>query len=88
MKITKEEKKLFTEAHSKWVNEGSFLGKLFARAVKKGIEKDKSIQNAISSADKSLEKAQKQIEARFNGDKEAVKKAIPLNVRKYLGFDY
>lgn len=88
MKLTKEEKTLFTETHSKWVNESNFLGRLFARAVKKGIDKDKSIQNAVANADKSLSKAQKQIEDRFNGDKEEVKKAIPLKVRKYLGFDY
>lgn len=88
MKLTNEEKTLFTETHAKWVNENSFLGKLFSRAVKKGIDNDKSIKQSIASADKSLERAQKQIEDRFDGDKEQVKKAIPLSVRKYLGFDY
>ncbi|MEY4278257.1 MAG: hypothetical protein RL377_261, partial [Bacteroidota bacterium] len=39
-------------------------------------------------ADLSLEKTKKSIESRFDGDKEAVKDAIPKDVRKYLGFDY
>jgi len=88
MKISKKESVLFKETHSKWLNESNFLAKLFAMRVKSAVENDKDIQQAVKDADLSLEKTKKSIESRFDGDKEAVKDAIPKDVRKYLGFDY
>jgi hypothetical protein len=88
MKITKKEKQLFVETHDKWLKEGNFLARLFAKRVTKAVETDKDIQKAVVDADKALEKTKLNIEKKLNGDKEAVKSAIPADVRKYLGFDY
>lgn len=88
MKLNKEEVKLFKESHSKWLSENKFLAKLFARAVKKGISKNPNIKNAINRADAAIDKARDEIERKFNGDKTKIKNAIPISIRKYLGFDY
>jgi hypothetical protein len=88
MKLTKQEAKLFKENHDKWLNESGFLAKLFTRAVEKGVANNPNIKNAINRADSAINQAKSSIEGRFNGDKEQIKKAIPLSVRKYLGFDY
>ena len=88
MKLTKQEAKLFKESHSKWLNESSFLAKLFLRTVVSKIKDDKDLQKTIDNADKELEKSRKKIEKIAKGDKEKVKQAIPADVRKYLGFDY
>jgi uncharacterized membrane-anchored protein YhcB (DUF1043 family) len=88
MKLTKEDRQLFKETYTKYKLKEGILSSLFLRIVGKNIKNDKDIQSAIKDADESLTKAQKTIETRFDGDKEAVKKAIPDNVRKYLGFDY
>jgi hypothetical protein len=88
MKITKEQKRLFVETHNKWLREGNFIARLFARRVAKSIENDPDIKKAISDADKALEKTKTNIEKSLKGDREAVKSAIPADVRKYLGFDY
>lgn len=88
MKLTKEQANLFKETHDKWLTENSFLAALFARKVKKNIEKDRNIQKAVKDADKYLEKTRKEIEDKLGGSKEDVKDAIPQSVRKYLGFDY
>jgi|TARA_R110000823_G_scaffold298797_2_gene419255 uncharacterized protein Yka (UPF0111/DUF47 family) len=88
MKITKKEATLFKESHNRYLSESSFLAKLFTRAVKKGIDKDPNISNAIKRADTAIDKARAEIEMKLNGDKDEIKKAIPLSVRKYLGFKY
>lgn len=88
MKLTKEDRQLFKETYSKYKLKEGILSSLFLRIVGKNIKNDKGIQSAIKDADESLAKAQKTIENRFDGDKDAVKKAIPQSVRKYLGFDY
>lgn len=89
MKITEQDRRIFSEVKSKYgLTKESLLTKLFSRSLRKSLQNDKDIQTAIKNADKSLETAQKKIEDRFDGDKEKVKKAIPDNVRKYLGFDY
>ena len=88
MKLTKEQAKLFKETHNKWLNESNFLAKLFTRAVEKGISKNPNIKNAINRADSAIDNARAEIEKNLNGDKEKIKKTIPLSVRKYLGFDY
>jgi hypothetical protein len=88
MKITNEDRKLFNEIYSKYKLKEGILSRLFVRALQKNIKNDKGIQDAIKDADASLERAQKTIEDRFDGDTEEVKKAIPDTVRKYLGFDY
>jgi viroplasmin and RNaseH domain-containing protein len=88
MKLTKKEQKLFVETHDKWLKENNFLAKLFAKRVTKAVETDKDIQKAVSDADVAIEKTRQSIEKKLNGDKEAVKKSIPADVRKYLGFDY
>ena len=88
MKLTKEDRQLFKETYSKYRLKEGILSSLFLRIVSKNIKNDKGIQSAIKDADESLRTAQKTIETRFDGDKDAVKKAIPDNVRKYLGFDY
>lgn len=88
MKLTNEEANLFRETHNKWLSENKFLAKLFTRAVEKGISKNPNIKNAIHRADSAIDNARAEIEKNLNGDKEAIKKAIPLSVRKYLGFDY
>jgi hypothetical protein len=88
MKITNEDRKLFKEIYSKYKLKEGILSRLFVRALQKNIKNDKGIQNAIKDADTSLERAQKTIEDRFDGDIEQVKKAIPDTVRKYLGFNY
>lgn len=88
MKLTKKEAKLFKESHSKWLSENYFLGRLFLKKVVKSIKNDPEIKNAIAKADKELEITRDKIEKLSNGDKEKVKNAIPLDVRKYLGFDY
>lgn len=88
MKITNEDKKLFKETYSKYKLKEGILSRLFVRILQKNIKNDKGIQSAIKDADASLQTAQRKIEDRFGGDKEQVKQAIPVNVRKYLGFDY
>lgn len=88
MKLTKEQVKLFKETHNKWLTESNFLAKLFTRAVEKGVANNPNIKNAINKADVAINQAKSSIETRFNGDKEQIKKAIPLSVRRYLGFDY
>jgi serine protease inhibitor len=88
MKITNEDKKLLKEAHSRWLNENYFLGRLFLKKVASAIRNDAGIQNAIDTADKELKKTRDKIEKLSNDDKEKVKNAIPADVRKYLGFDY
>lgn len=88
MKLNKEEVELFKESHSKWLAESKFLAKLFARAVKKDIAKNPNIKNAINRADAAIDKARDEIERKFNGDKTKIKNAIPISMRKYLGFDY
>lgn len=88
MKLTKEEAKLFKESHDKWLSENKFLAKLFTRAVEKGIAKNPNIKNAIYRADAAIDKARDEIERNFNGDKKKIKNAIPISMRKYLGFDY
>lgn len=88
MKLTKKEVKLFRESHSKWLNENSFLAKLFLKKVVNSIKNDPEIKNAIEKADKELEKTRTTIEKISKGNREKVKDAIPLDVRKYLGFDY
>jgi hypothetical protein len=88
MKLKKEEVKLFKESHSKWLAESKFLAKLFARAVKRDIAKNPNIKNAINRADAAIDKARDEIERKFNGDKTKIKNAIPISMRKYLGFDY
>jgi viroplasmin and RNaseH domain-containing protein len=88
MKLTKQEAKLFKENHNKWLNEGNFLAKLFARRVAKAVENDKDIKKAVEDADKSLEQTRTKIEKSLSNNKEKIKQAIPSDVRKYLGFDY
>ncbi len=88
MKITNEDRKLFKETYTKYKLKEGILSRIFLRILQSNIKNDKGIQSAIKDADASLQKAQKKIEDRFNGDKEQVKQAIPDNVRKYLGFDY
>jgi len=88
MKITKKESILFKEAHNKWLNEGNFLAKLFARYVKSALLNDKELKQAIADADKEMEDVKDRIEKISGGDKELVKNAIPTNVRKYLGLEY
>lgn len=79
---------MFKESHSRYLSESKFLAKLFTRAVKKGIDKDPNIANAIKSADAAIDTARADIEKKLNGDRDKIKKAIPLSVRRYLGFDY
>jgi len=88
MKITKKEAVLFKESYNRHLSEGSLLAKLFTKAVKKGIDKDPNIAKAIKKADKAIDNARADIEKKLNGDRGAIKKAIPLSARKYLGFDY
>jgi DNA-binding transcriptional regulator GbsR (MarR family) len=88
MKLTQKEAKLFKESHNRWLNESSFLARLFLKQVTSGIKDDKDLQKSIEDADKDLEKTRNKIEKIASGDKEKVKTAIPPNVRKYLGFDY
>jgi len=88
MKPTNEDKKLFKETHTKWMNEGSFLSKLFLKTLEKSLKNNSSIKKSIEQADKSLENARKNIEKTAKGDKNLVKKNIPADVRKALGFDY
>jgi len=88
MKITKKEAVLFKESYNRHLSESNLLAKLFTRAVKKGISKDKNITQAIKRADTAIDMAKANIEKKLNGDREEIKKAIPLSVRKYLGFDY
>lgn len=88
MKLTKKEAKLFKESHNRWLNESSFLARLFLKQVTSSIKNDKGLQQSIEDADKDLENTRNKIEKIASGDKEKVKDAIPPNVRKYLGFDY
>jgi len=88
MKITKTEAKLFKETHNKWLNESNFLAKLFVNKVKSSLLNDKDLKKSIDDADKQLEDTRNQIESNLDNNKEAVKKYIPADVRKYLGFDY
>lgn len=88
MKITKQEAKLFKESHNRWLNENSFLARLFLKKVTNAIKNDKDLQKSIEDADKDLQNTRDKIEKTLKGDKEKVKSAIPSDVRKYLGFDY
>lgn len=88
MKITRKEAKLFKETHNKWLNESSFIAKLFAKSVKDSLLNDKDLQQAVSDADKKMQDLRDTIEKEADGDKERVKKNVPLSVRKYLGFNY
>jgi hypothetical protein len=86
--MTNKEKQLLVETHDKWLRKGNVLARLFAKSVAKSVETDGDIQKAVADADKVLEKARIDIEKQLNGDKDAIKSAIPSDVRKYLGFDY
>ncbi len=88
MKLTKEDRKLFKETYSKYKLKEGFISNLFLSILSRNLKSDKNIAKAIKDADESIENARETIEKRFDGDKEAVKKAIPQSVRKYLGFDY
>lgn len=88
MKITKEDKKLFVETHSKWVQKESILGKLFLKGVVSSLKNNKDIQSSIKSADKAIESAKNKIEKEAGGDKELIKKSLSPEIRKALGFDY
>lgn len=66
----------------------SWLGKLFAFSIKRSVENDEKLQELVYNADIRSEIARKRILERCNGDVEEVKKAIPEDVRKYLGFDF
>lgn len=88
MKLTKEDRQLFKETYSKYRLKEGFIGNLFLSILNRNLKSDKNIAKAIKDADESIENARETIEKRFDGDKEAVKKAIPQSVRKYLGFDY
>jgi len=88
MKLTKEDRQLFKETYSKYKLKEGFISNLFLSILSRNLKSDKNIAKAIKDADESIENARETIEKRFDGDKEAVKKAIPQSVRKYLGFDY
>ena len=88
MKLTKEDRQLFKETYSKYRLKEGFISNLFLSILSRNLKSDKNIAKAIKDADESIENARETIEKRFDGDKEAVKKAIPQSVRKYLGFDY
>lgn len=88
MKITKTEAKLLKETHDKWLNESNFLAKFFVNRLKNALLNDKELKKAVEDADKRVEDAREKIESYYDKDKEAVKKYIPADVRKYLGFDY
>ena len=88
MKLTKEDRKLFKETYSKYKLKEGFISNLFLSILSRNLKSDKNIAKAIKDADESIENARETIEKRFDGNKEAVKKAIPQSVRKYLGFDY
>ena len=88
MKVTNEDKKLFKESYTKWVQKESILGKLFLRGVTSSLKNNKDIQSSIKSADKAIENAKQKIEKQANGDRELIKKSLSLEIRKALGFDY
>ena len=88
MRLTEQDKKTLKETHDKWLNEAGWLAKLFIKRAAKDIKSNKDIQKSISNADKYLEKSRKTIEKTLDNDKELVKKRIPTDVRKKLGFDY
>ena len=88
MKLRQEEITLFKESHFKWLSESNFLARLFAKRVKRSVEKNTDIKKAVADADKSLEKSRVKIEKALDGSKEKIKDTIPADVRKYLGFDY
>lgn len=88
MRLTEQDKKTLKEAHNKWLNEAGWLARLFIKRAAKDIKSNKDIQKSISNADKYLEKSRKSIEKTLDNDKELVKKRIPADVRKHLGFDY
>ena len=50
MKLTKKEAKLFKESHNRWLNESSFLARLFLKQVTSGIKNDKDLQKSILEA--------------------------------------
>jgi DNA-binding transcriptional regulator GbsR (MarR family) len=88
MKLNQKDAKLFKESHNRWLSESNFLGRLFVKKVMSKIKSDKDLQKTIRNADKELEKTRNKIEKISKGDKNLVKKSIPSDVRKYLGFDY
>lgn len=89
MKINEQDKNLFRETHSKWLNEGGWLANLFIKKASKNIKKDKDIQKAIYDADKFTEKSRNKISNLFKGNKDEIKKALPSkDLRKSLGFDF
>jgi len=88
MKVTNEDKKLFKESYTKWVQKESILGKLFLRGVTSSLKNNKDIQSSIKSADKAIENAKQKIEKQANGDRELIKKSLSPEIRKALGFDY
>jgi len=88
MKLTKEDRQLFKEIYTKHKLKEGFISNLFLSILSRNLKSDKNIAKAIKDADESIETARETIEKRFDGDKDAVKKAIPQSVRKYLGFDY
>lgn len=67
---------------------GNFIANLFVKALKSALMNDKELKKMVADADKNLEDTRAKIENDCGGDKELVKKAIPPEVRKYLGFDY
>lgn len=65
-----------------------WIAKLYALVLKSTIENDKDLKDIAYNADIKSEITRKKIMNSCDGDKEKVKKAIPEEVRKYLGFDF
>ena len=66
----------------------SLVGKIFAYTLKWRIKNDPIINKAVRDADNDTAKTRKEILELCDGDKEKIKKALPKNVRKSLGFDF
>ena len=61
MKLTKKEAKLFKESHNRWLNESSFLARLFLKQVTSGIKNDKDLQKMVVQMKDELEKIKEQL---------------------------
>jgi hypothetical protein len=80
MKLTENDRKLFKEIQKKHKlrNEGLF-STFFKSALRKYIEKDKGIQDALKDADKDLDRV-----AQWAKEQEAKGLEVPEYLKRYL----
>jgi len=79
MKLTENDKSLFKEIQSKHNIREGILSMIFKRNLKKALNNDKELQDALKDADKSLDRLKKNVNSL---EKKGYK--IPAALKKYI----